>query len=81
MSVLSIQPTFQFSYFRFLIHIPHYFSTKIRISACFSEYYSYFCSAKSIVVINTEERPDRCSIRNWAFFMSIGIIFVTSRKW
>ena len=28
MSVLSIQPTFQFSYFRFLIHIPHYFLQK-----------------------------------------------------
>ena len=34
-----------------------------------------------IVVVNTGECPDRCSIRNWAIFMSIGIIFVKSRKW
>nr|DAN69263.1 MAG TPA: hypothetical protein [Caudoviricetes sp.] len=28
---------------------------------------------QTIVVYNTEKYPVRCSIRNWAFFMSIGL--------
>ena len=30
------------------IHIPHYFSTKIRNSACRFKYYSYICSAQHL---------------------------------
>ena len=86
MPVLSIQPSFQFSYFRFLIHNSHYFSTKIhlytKIWTCKSAKSVFFClpfqniwlylQCQIIVVINTAECPDRCSIRNWAIFMSIG---------
>ena len=31
-----------------------------------------YLQCQIIVVINTAECPDRCSIRNWAIFMSIG---------
>jgi len=34
--------------------------------------FSLYLQCQIIVVINTAECPDRCSIRNWAIFMSIG---------
>ena len=52
--------------------------------------YQYFDISRNIPIFvvpnymminHSVEHPDRCSIRNWAFFMSIGIILLASAKW
>ena len=51
------------------------------LTLAISKYLLIFAMPNITQRLLSVEHPDRCSIRNWAFFMSIGIIFVTSRKW
>lgn len=49
-------------------------SKKFRFSFAISNIPLIFAVPNSLLLVNTAEHSDRCSIRNWAFFMSIGLL-------
>ncbi len=57
-------------------YLRNYINTYLHIYIFIFWYFNnspYICNAKfTMMIVHPVEQPDRCSIRNWAFFMSIG---------